>query len=327
MKSSRARTKGTHASTQLCPEPKSDLPQGSAKTSDLWKADHRCRLRRWDRFETELKRLLDLLLQGERRFLVVSHRERNRFVQFAVQKDGGILGEVVSNKYLEGRERLSDAACRKLRKLSWKGPGKQSPNFSKHILPPVPINDLVSLGTRTLRDVFRIVSPSELSIHRDVVESKPHAKRQPKLRRSSDVYEFLVRYPWGMSSINGYRHAARHFGLHTLQDPSSRGWDSCSLLIHRSVQVLRKASRVSAAIEPEDWDTFYVEMAKRGVGVIDHDWKHWYPEDDKAALAGLGLDAEAVEYEDGRFRVTLRRHRSNRGERSNEAFPPRHNYR
>ena len=310
MKSSRARTKRTRASTQPCPEPKSDLRQGSAKTSDPWKADHRCRLRRWDRFETEIKRLLDLLMQEARRFLVVSHRERNRFVQFALQKDGGISAEVVSNKFLEGRERLSDAACGKLQKLSWKRPGKRSPNFWKHIPPPVPINDLVSLGTRTLRDVFRIISPSELNIHRDVFESKPHAKRQPNLRRTPDVYEFLVRYPWGMSSINGYRHAARHFGLHTLEDPSSRGWDSCCLLVHRSIEVLRKASRVSATIEPEDWDTFYVEMAKRGVGVIDHDWKHWCPEDDKAALAGLGLDAEAVEYEDGRYRITLRRHGS-----------------
>jgi hypothetical protein len=326
MKSSRARTKGTRASTQPCPEPKSALPQESADTNDQWEADHRCRLRRWDRFETELNRLLDLLLQEKRRFLVVSHRERHRFVQFAVQKDGGILAEAVSNKFLEGREQLSDAACRRLQKLSWKRPGKRSPNFWKLIPPLVPISDLASLGTRTLRDVFQIVSPSELNIRRAVFESKPHSKRQPKLRRTSDIYEFLVRYPWGMSSINGYRHAARHFGLHTLEDPSSRGWDSCGLLVHRSVQALREASRVSATIEPEDWDTFYVEMANRGVGVIDHDWKHWDPDDDKAALAGLGLDAEAVEYEDGRYRVTLRRHRSESREAepgvSTEAQPP-----
>jgi len=310
MKSSRARAKGTRASTQPCPERKGNLPQEPPKESEPWEADHRCRLRRWDGFEGELKRLLDLLLQAERRFLVVSHFEKNRFVQFAVQKDGGILAEAVSNKFLEGRGRLSDGACGKLQKLSWKRPGKRSPNFWSHVQPPVPISALASLGTRTLRDVFRIAAPSELNIRRDVFESKPHSKRQPKLNRTSDVYEFLVRYPWGMSSINGYREAARHFGLHTLEDPSSRGMDSCCLLVHRDLQVLREASRVSATIEPEDWDEFYVEMAKRGVGVIDHDWKHWYPEDDKAALVGLGLDGEAVEYEDGRYRVTLRRSRS-----------------
>jgi hypothetical protein len=148
-----------------------------------------------------------------------------------------------------------------------------------------------------------------LNIRRGLFQPKVRSKRQPKLKRTREVYEFLVRYPWGTSSISGYRRAVRHFGFHTLEDPSSRGWDSCCLLIHRSVQALREAARASAAIEPEDWDNFEPEMARRGICVIDHDWKRWHPEDDKAALAGLRLQAEIQEFETGRFRVTLRKHR------------------
>jgi hypothetical protein len=278
-------------------------------------------LRRWDRFETELQNLLYQLLQEQRRFLVVSRREGYRFVQFAVQKDGGVAAEAVSNKFLTGAERLSQATCKKLLKLSWKRPGKRSPNFWKDILPPVPIDDLASLGVRTLRDVLRIRSPWRLDIRCGVFQPKGRAKRQPKLRRSRDVYEFLVRYLWGFSSILGYSRAARHFGLHTLEDPSSRGQDSCCLLVHGSAQVLRDATRVSPTIEPEDWDDFYPEMAKRGICVIDHDWKHWYPEDDKEPLAGLGLQAEFLEYEEGRYRVTLRRDRSNSSRENGDASP------
>ena len=303
------------------------LNHESPPPSEQWERDYyRCRLRRWDRLETELQNLLNLLLQEQRRFLVVSRREGYRFVQFAVQKDGGVAAEAVSNKFLGGAERLSQATCKKLLKLSWKRPGKRSPNFWKDVPPPIPVEDLAFLGVRTLRDVFRIPSPSRLDIRRGMFQPNVRSKRQPKLRRSREVYEFLVRYPWGFSSILGYRRAARHFGLHTLEDPSSRGQDSCCLLVHGSAQVLRDAAQVSPTIEPEDWDDFYPEMAKRGICVIDHDWKHWYPEDDKEPLAGLGLQAEFLEYEEGRYRVTLRRDRSNssgeNGDASTEGQKP-----
>ena len=112
--------------------------------SEQWERDYyHCRLRRWDRFETELQNLLNLLLQEQRRFLVVSRREGYRFVQFAVQKDGGVAAEAVSNKFVTGADRLSQATCKKLLKLSWKRPGKRSPKNSAcdadlfwHSIPP-----------------------------------------------------------------------------------------------------------------------------------------------------------------------------------------------
>jgi hypothetical protein len=254
--------------------------------------------------------LLDGLLQEPRRFLSVSHRVKNRFVQFATLDDKSVSAEAVSNQFLAGRERLSDAACRRLRGLSWKRPGKSSPNFSKRIPPPVSAGDLAGLGVETLRAGFRIASPSELLIRRGAFEPEAGASRrpkgQPRLRRTRTLYEFFVRYPWGLSSIEGYRRAARHFGLRTLEHPMSRGSDSCCLLIHRSAGTLRKAAR----IDPEDGESLYERMTELGVSMIDHDWRQWCFELDMVALERLGLSAEAVECEEGVFRVLLRKGRS-----------------
>lgn len=75
--------------------------------------------------------------------------------------------------------------------------------------------------------------------------------------------------------------------------------------------MLRAAARISGTIESEDWaDEFHDEMAKRGICLIDHDWKHWYPENDKAPLAVVGLRAEFREYTEERYRVTVRKRQS-----------------
>jgi len=180
------------------PNRESALLDESSHLSDGWDEDYyRCRFRRWDRFETELRDLLTLLLQEQRRFVIISQREGNRYVQFAVQKDGAISAEAVSNKFLAGPERLSQAACRKMLKLSWGSPGKRSPNFWKRIRPPIPVVGLASLGVRTLREVFHVLSPLQLDIRRGVFQPKTRPKRQPKLRRTRDVYEFSRPGPVG----------------------------------------------------------------------------------------------------------------------------------
>ena len=48
----------------------------------------------------------------------------------------------------------------------------------------------------------------------------------PLLRRTKTAFEFYISSPWGLSAVNGYRRAARHFGLHTLEDPTTLGTDS-----------------------------------------------------------------------------------------------------
>jgi hypothetical protein len=144
----------------------------SQQSSCPWDVgDYRCRCRAWPAFEKSLAGLLAQLVNDYRRFLNVSQTKGNRYIQFAGQKDGGITAEAVSNKFLEAPERLSQAACGELVKLSWRRPGKRSPNFWKHVLPPAPIGELASLGVRTLRDVFEVLSPSQLNISRGLFQS------------------------------------------------------------------------------------------------------------------------------------------------------------
>jgi hypothetical protein len=84
---------------------KSALPDEPLQARDIWQVgDYRCRFRRWAELERDLNRLLALLLQKPGRFLVVSQRGRDRYIQFAVQKDGGIAAEAVSNKFLDRPE-------------------------------------------------------------------------------------------------------------------------------------------------------------------------------------------------------------------------------
>jgi hypothetical protein len=139
-------------------------------------------------------------------------------------------------------------------------------------------------------------------------------KVQPaRLNRTSNTYEFFVRYPYGSSVIRGYRRAARHFGLHTLHDPTFAGSDGYRLLIHKSAKKLREAARVlghayAHANETDDETLideaeFWLEI-KSGVHWFSHDWKHWDQEQDEGALEHLGWRRVVVEEDDG-FRITL----------------------
>jgi hypothetical protein len=143
--------------------------ENSPRASKPWEADYyHCRLRRWATFETGLRGLLTLLVQEQGRFLVISNRSGKRYIQFAVEKDGAIFAEAVSNSFLAGPERLSETDCGKLLELSWENPGKRTPNFWRQVPPPVPIGDLASLGVRTLRDVLCVPTPTQLDIRRGV---------------------------------------------------------------------------------------------------------------------------------------------------------------
>jgi hypothetical protein len=124
------------------------------------------------------------------------------------------------------------------------------------------------------------------------------------------TYEFLVRYPHGASAINGYRRAARHFGLHTWIDPGSAGGDSTRLFIHEEAQRLRQtAARLSEAhaagddgliASTEEW-----LAVESGVHWFHHDWKHWAIEQDEGALECLGWE-RTVSESGPCFRVNLR---------------------
>lgn len=134
--------------------------------------------------------------------------------------------------------------------------------------------------------------------------------QRTRLQRTKNAFEFLVRYPHGTSAINGYRRAARHFGLHTLEDPTTVGTDTCRLLIHKSAKRLREAARVldraysvgdqNLIDEAEAW-----LVIKSDIHWFDHDWKHWDQEQDEGAIEQLGWD-RVISETGNSYRITLR---------------------
>lgn len=134
--------------------------------------------------------------------------------------------------------------------------------------------------------------------------------RRTRLKRTRNTYEFLIRYPYGISAINGYRRAARYFGLHTLEDPTTVGTDTCRLLIHKSTKRLRDAAKVlNHAYSSDDQtliDTAEIWLTTESdVHWFDHDWKYWNQEQDVGALEQLGWNRVIIEASNS-FRITLR---------------------
>jgi hypothetical protein len=135
-------------------------------------------------------------------------------------------------------------------------------------------------------------------------------KQTLHLRRSRRTFEFLVRYPHGISAINGYRRAARHFGLHTQEDPTTVGNDTCRLFIHKSPSKLREAARRVGDAYASGDDSF-IEQAETwlafdsDVNWFAQDWKYWDQDQDEGALKNLGWERIIVERAH-HYRVTLR---------------------
>jgi hypothetical protein len=225
------------------------------------------------------------------------------------EANGQIKTEAISNTFIDDF-RLTTATIRQLVALGWTKPGRTSPNFWFPSRTLISTHQLAFLAVKTLRDILNIGSPNELGIECALFKSP--TPRQPKLERTRNTYEFLVRYPWGSSCMNGYRRAARHFGLHTLEDPSSRGNDAFLILIHKSYRVLKGVETISKNVDVDFWNNnFETEMCKRGIRWFFSDWKHWDPEDDDGALASLGWERTIVEYKEGCYRVMLRKRHDN----------------
>lgn len=129
------------------------------------------------------------------------------------------------------------------------------------------------------------------------------------LRRTKGTFEFYARYPMGLSVMNGYRRAARHFGWHTLEDPSTIGTDSYRLFLHRKVEKLREASRkINDAYSSDDdsqVDDLEIWLASQsGLHWFDQDWKYWDEESDLTTLGFLGWSRHVLDL-GKRSRITI----------------------
>ena len=132
--------------------------------------------------------------------------------------------------------------------------------------------------------------------------------RSVRLVRTADTYVFLVQYPFGGSVISGYRKAARHFGLHTMEDPTMEGADAYRVLVHKSRPAIRRAAQVldraygsdqqSAIDDAEMW------LTRSNVTWFAQEWNYWDDAQDEGALACLGWKRLIVKSEKS-YRVTL----------------------
>jgi hypothetical protein len=145
-------------------------------------------------------------------------------------------------------------------------------------------------------------------------KNRKPGKPAARLKRTRNTYEFCIRYPHGTSAINGYRRAARHFGLHTLEDPSTLGTDTCRLFIHKDIRKLREAARVIKSAYAsgdesliEDAEEWLASGGGGGGGVtwFDHDWRYWDQEQDEGALECLGWNRGVVEL-GSQYRLTIK---------------------
>ena len=126
----------------------------------------------WPVFRRGLAEALRVLEDEE--FLILAARGLGYFVQFAAQGAGGMRAEAISNTFITRGVPLSDAACRDLQDLGWHPPtytpsadtappSEGSPNFYVELSPPVAHARLAALAVRTLRTIYGIRHPEELT--------------------------------------------------------------------------------------------------------------------------------------------------------------------
>ncbi|MEO8556875.1 MAG: hypothetical protein ABI474_09405 [Actinomycetota bacterium] len=135
-----------------------DAPR-QPKTLDAWKI-----------FVCQLSAALRGLEEDE--CLVLSHKQRNRYVQFVNQGSAGFRAETVSDFYLPDEDRLSDDDCAYLLQLGWEAPTNLpdefgfrpdgSPNFFLDLANPVSLEELAALAVTTLVNVHRAQHPNAL---------------------------------------------------------------------------------------------------------------------------------------------------------------------
>ena len=135
-----------------------DAPR-QLRTADAWKL-----------FACELATALRGLEEDE--WLVLSHKSRNRYVQFMNQGGAGWRAEAVSDFYLEDGDRLSEDDHAALLALGWSAPtrlpdefGHQpdgSPNYFVDLANPVPLEELAAMAVSTLAGAHGVQHPNDL---------------------------------------------------------------------------------------------------------------------------------------------------------------------
>ena len=97
---------------------------------------------------------------------------RNRFVQFASEGNGSLLGEVVSNQFLDLEDSLSPEIEDRVVGLGWHPPETpyskaneyERVNYYREWPAPADLRSAACMAAVTIRTAFGVDEPSEISI-------------------------------------------------------------------------------------------------------------------------------------------------------------------
>lgn len=120
------------------------------------------RRQEWDDLTTRLADTIKVLEDGH--YLSLQFRAVPYYAQVAVTADG-LRAEAVSNRFLEGWQRLDGAAIDRLRRLGWRPPtdiGDGPVNWWRHFDHPVPAMEVAELLTATLNRAFDVARVDQL---------------------------------------------------------------------------------------------------------------------------------------------------------------------
>ena len=135
----------------------------------------------WRRISGWLAELLAGLGDGE--YVIASSKQTNAYVQ--ARRGQGMRVEAASNTYLDEGHKLSPAMQERMLADGWdapwvrpegySGPPKESPNYHRDFVDPLPHQAIADLVIATLRRVYGIQQPDEVQYQRST-KSAPTSK-------------------------------------------------------------------------------------------------------------------------------------------------------
>lgn len=138
---------------------------------------------------------LELAREVPNRYIILAHRNANRFVQFASLDGGGVFGEAVSNHFLSAHEQLSPENFHALCNMGWMVPhtsGWGGGNFWRRWSGATATEEICAAAVHSLRDVFGIRTPDILTIEtgafcESLLKSGPALAASLNLRRGQRI--------------------------------------------------------------------------------------------------------------------------------------------
>jgi tetratricopeptide (TPR) repeat protein len=145
----------------------------------------------WVEFQRNLASALEDLEDDE--FLIIASKAEPYFVQFAAQGRHAMRAEAVSNSFITADAKLPAAACENLLRLGWNAPtyvpakgveepADGSPNYYLDAATPVPHARLAALAIKTLRQIYRVRHPGELTYKAKAFAEDKTSIRFPMLK-------------------------------------------------------------------------------------------------------------------------------------------------